>query len=271
MAFGDNAKKAKQSAENRQNKPVGGDDVYFPVVDGPNLFRLFPDDDVILFREFWMEVPVIRMKDDVEVIEPQEKPIILSVFNPASGFFEAAEPSQDPISGWYYGLTEDERKALKKTIRTRFAINVLNRNLVSKNPDGTVVADEDGEPMNKVQILVHSGGKEGDKHVLQSITDCVADMRNVKGKKIAPHEADLKIVRAGKGFDTRYSVNVGYNQEPVDFSPFVKYDLTSHYKPFPFEALRLLMDGDTDWSTIKKQFNISSMPSKFVDDSDVPF
>lgn len=283
MAFGDSARKAKEVSDNRTSAVnTGVEPIYFPIVDGSNFFRLFPNDDVVMFREWWFDIAVFtKDKDGNEKYEVKSRPAILSVFNPETGYYDAAESGQDPLSEWYYAKTEDERKALKKFIRTRFAVNIVNRNLVKKNEDGTFIPHQDGEPLNSVQILTHSGGKEGGKHVLQSIMDCVGDMRNARGKQIAAHMSDLLIRRAGSGFDTRYAISVGYNQEEIDFDSFTKYDLESFYKPFPFDALRDMMEGEKDWNTIKEEYNIPQWPQKYntirnipttlENDGDLPF
>lgn len=282
MAFGDSARKAKEVSENRNAVNMSTEPIYFPIVDGSNFFRLFPGDDVILFREWWFDVPVlVKDKEGNERFEIKSRPAILSVFNSSTGYYDSAEQNQqDPLSEWFYAKTEDERKALKKFIRTRFAVNVINRNLVTRNEDGTFIPDSDGEPLNSVQILTHSGGKEGGKHVLQSIMDCVGDMRNAKGKKIESHMADLLIRKAGSGYDTRYAVSVGYNQEEIDFDSFVKYDIESFYKPFPFDAIRDMMSAEKDWNAIRDEYNIPQWPKKYgtsernipavVDDTELP-
>jgi hypothetical protein len=248
MAFGDNARKAKEASGIRNGASTTSTPTYFPFDIGNNLFRLFPNEDVIMYREFWMTVPVLMTdSQQKQRYEQKERRAILSVFDPNDMGYRTAEgKKQDPVTEWFYSLSEEERKAADKKIRTRFAVNVLNRNLFLKLEDGTLARHDEGEPLDIVQVLSHSAGKEGGTHTYQELIDCTKNIRNIKGKKIEPHESDINIRRTGEGkFSTRYSVSIGFNQEEVDFSQFQKYDLESFYKPFPFEALTAMQQGRT--------------------------
>jgi hypothetical protein len=275
MAFGDSAQKMAETASQKSTSNTVPP--YLQIKNGETIFRLFPEENEVQWREFWLEVPVTRKVDDKETTKNENRSLILSVLNPETGYFDSAEKgTQDPLSEWYYDLTEGERKALGTYIRTRFAVNVLNRNLVTKNGD-EVVPDENGEPWNVVQILSHSGGKKGGKHRLQDITDCISSMRNSKGKSIKPWESDIRIVRGGEGLGTRYSVYQGFNQDPVDFSEYTDdlFLLEEFYKPFPFEAIEALRNG-AEWNETLDRYDIKRFPSRRVTatnqpDEDLPF
>lgn len=282
MAFGDSAKKlADNASSNKKSTAFTTIPQFMKIPQGETIFRLFPDETEVQWREYWLEVPVTsKNAQGDEVTVRANRSLILAVTNPDTGYFEYAESGQDPLTEWYYSMDEDERKAKKLPyIRTRFAINAINRNLVTKDASGNVVPSENGSPWNIVQILSHSGGKEGGKHTLQAIKDCIGNMRNKNAKPAKPHELDLRIIRSGTGMmDTRYLIYPGNNSDDIDFDTLSdqRFDLVAHYQPFPFEAIEDLRQG-MEWNETLARYNISKFPRRFNEtstidsDEDLPF
>ena len=272
MAFGDSVKAAAKAAENNKSKSAAFSNVpvYVPLKKGVVTLRLFPE-DVIMWKEYWMEIPVTRKDENGnEKTSIEKRPLILAVFNALDEEWENAESGYDPVSQMLYNQSEEDRK--KNYAKTRFAMNVLNRTLGKTNDDGAFIPHEDGSPWNVVQVLSQSASvKSTGKDFLSDLITVAQSMRGSNGKPIQPHEGDIQVITTGEKFnEIKRTVLPSYNQEPVDFSKFVRYDLEAFYKPYPFEMLQDIIDG-AEWNETRERYGISAFPSKEVQEEDLPF
>jgi hypothetical protein len=264
MAFGDSTKQAATKQQTQNTDPV-----FIDLKSGSiRIIRILGDE--VQFKEAWLEVPV-KVGEDIKTLK---RPFIVAVFNPTTGYFEHPDHDRwydNPISVMVNEMEEAEAK--KNAPKTRFAVNVLNRTPAKKNEDGTFVYSDDGDPLETVQVLVQSAGKEGGKHFLQALLTSVEGLRNPKTRKpVGILETDLKVITKGTGIETVRAVVPDFNQEPLD-KEYVLYDLVSFYTPWPSGALQEIVDG-AEYSDVRNRYKIPAFPTKVgtpLTEEDLPF
>jgi hypothetical protein len=181
----------------------------------------------------------------------------------------------------------DGDTAWASKIKRRFFLNVYDRTRVTKLPDGTIVypnlkneywqKGSDGklsqipgnpQPNNIVMVLEGSVSLRTDRRggLLNDLDDLSKMIYDESGTKLVPiTQVDIEMVTKGTGLATTRTVHPGMNREafPVDSSTLPVYDLKEFTKPWPVDAIALLLNG-VEYPEVIKNFELSMMPQASI-------
>jgi hypothetical protein len=258
MAFGripDNRKEA--STEDRTFEPV-----FFDHKSGIREFRV--RGNAVQVKRHWFEVNVNGKKSG--------RPFVVAVLRDGEWIgWEGNNFYANPINEYANTLPEDQQKKLWPA--TRFFVNVLDRTPViivggvvhypDKSEKYTVAGNP--SPHNKVLVMEGSDGKDGGKHLRQSMEDVLIGARNYKtGERIKSiFDTDLRMIITGTGTDTKRPLSIGFDQDPLpeELMNIPLWDLEGWIKPWNYNALDELVSG-ADYNEVVKRYNVQLFPKR---------
>lgn len=176
-------------------------------------------------------------------------------------------------------------------VRRRFFMNVLDKSMVIKLDDGSLiygnnqnqyVTSQNGEmlpvtgkrPERNMQIQVLEGSVssgQGRNGLLNEIEELSKSVFDDDTNELVPITmVDIEIVTRGKGLNTNRAVYVGANRDPIspDVLSLPMYDIEAYAKPFPTDAIKDLLKG-MDYSEVIRAYNITAMPRLLETTKDV--
>jgi hypothetical protein len=222
---------------------------------------------------------IIRFLPDlVNPTEPMIGPTVLSVWMPVA---KNGQLVQRRI--FVDSLTRAVLPAkVNEAVRCRFFMNVLDKSMVVKLENGSVVYANnqnqfitvlDGQTQTltsykperhmAIQVLegsVSSGeGRNGMLNDIEELSKTIFD--DDTGKLIPITEIDIEIITRGKEIKTTRSVHVGTNRDPIPGSLLSapRFDLAKYARPFPMDAVKDLVKG-ADYGDVCKAYNSEVMP-----------
>jgi len=167
-------------------------------------------------------------------------------------------------------------------VRRRFFMNVLDKSMVIKLDDGSLiygnnqnqyVTSQNGEmvpvtgkkPERNMQIMVLEGsvssgqGRNGLLNEIEELSKSVFD--DDTNELIPITMVDIEVVTRGKGLNTNRAVYVGANRDaiPADVLSLPMYDIENYAKPFPADAIKDLLKG-MDYTEVLRAYSITAMP-----------
>jgi len=167
-------------------------------------------------------------------------------------------------------------------VRRRFFMNVLDKSMVVKLDDGSLIygnnqnqylTSQSGEvvpvigkkPERNMQVQVLEGsvssgqGRNGLLNEIEELSKSVFD--DDTNELIPITMVDIEIVTRGKGLNTNRAVYVGANRDPIpsDVLSLPMYDIEGYAKPFPPDAIKDLLKG-MDYTEVLRAYNITAMP-----------
>lgn len=176
-------------------------------------------------------------------------------------------------------------------VRRRFFMNVLDKSMVIKLDDGSLiygnnqnqyVTSQNGEmvpvtgkkPERNMQVQVLEGsvssgqGRNGLLNEIEELSKSVFD--DDTNELIPITMVDIEIVTRGKGLNTNRAVYVGANRDaiPPEVLSLPMYDIEGYAKPFPTDAIKDLLKG-MDYSEVLRAYNITAMPRLLETTKDV--
>lgn len=173
-------------------------------------------------------------------------------------------------------------KQYNEAIRRRFFMNVLDKSMVVKQDDGSLVygnnqnqylTSQNGEltpvmgkkPERNMQIMILEGSVssgQGRNGLLNEIEELSKSVFDEETSELIPiTQVDIELVTRGKGLNTNRAVYVGANRDPIpaDVLKLPLYDIDSFCKPFPADAIKDLLKG-AEYADVLKAYNIVVMP-----------
>lgn len=226
---------------------------------------------------------VIRfLPDPVNPTEPMVGPTVLSVWMPVSKNGQLVQ-RRIFVDSLTRGVLPPK---VNEAVRCRFFMNVLDKSMVVKLENGTVVYANnqnqfitvvDGQqktlteyrPERHMAIQVLEGSVssgEGRNGMLNDIEELSKTIFDEETNKLIPITAiDIEIITRGKEIKTTRSVHVGVNRDPIPehLLRAQRFDLAKFARPFPMDAVKDLVKG-ADYADVCKAYSIEVMP-KLVD------
>jgi|694.fasta_scaffold07428_11 hypothetical protein len=173
-------------------------------------------------------------------------------------------------------------KQYNEAIRRRFFMNVLDKSMVVKLDDGSMIygnnqnqfmVSQSGElvpvtdrkPARNMQIMVLEGSVssgQGRNGLLNEIEELSKSVFDEDTNELVPiTKVDIELVTRGKGLNTNRAVYVGANRDPIpaEILKLPLYDIDMFAKAFPTDAIKDLLKG-MDYSEVLKAYEISAMP-----------
>jgi hypothetical protein len=173
-------------------------------------------------------------------------------------------------------------KQYNEAIRRRFFMNVLDKSMVVKLDDGSLIygnnqnqfmVSQNGElvpvtdrkPARNMQIMVLEGSVssgQGRNGLLNEIEELSKSVFDEDTNELIPiTKVDIELVTRGKGLNTNRAVYVGANRDaiPAEVLKMPLYDIDSFAKPFPVDAIKDLLKG-SDYTEVLKAYNLTAMP-----------
>lgn len=289
MGFGSMLNEAKSAVRESMGDGNRMPNAFLDVREGKRTFRFIPD--------------------PMNPGEPLQGEIVLSVWIPVMKDGKLVErrifideAGRRLLNDTDKAAGRDGDTAWASKIKRRFFLNVYDRTRVVKLADGTIVypnlkneywqkspdgkmtqVTEVAQPNNLVMVLEGSVSLRADRRggLLNDLDDLSKMIYDESGTKLVPiTQVDIEMVTKGTGLATNRTVHPGMNREafPVDPSTLQVYDLKSFTKPWPIDAIALLLNG-SEYTEVIKNFELSMMPqsvgvaSKAVADDagDLPF
>lgn len=226
---------------------------------------------------------VIRfLPDPVNPTEPMVGPTVLSVWMPVSKNGQLVQ-RRIFVDSLTRGVLPPK---VNEAVRCRFFMNVLDKSMVVKLENGTVVYANnqnqfttvvDGQqktlteyrPERHMAIQVLEGSVssgEGRNGMLNDIEELSKTIFDEETNRLIPITAiDIEIITRGKEIKTTRSVHVGVNRDPIPehLLRAQRFDLAKFARPFPMDAVKDLVKG-ADYADVCKAYSIEVMP-KLVD------
>lgn len=267
MGFGS---KAKQATTYTDQNGGSGKDIFFPSASGDKgasverSFRMFADEDEVVYREWSGEVTVNGNKTFRSCVVAQDN------FFDARSRARLAEIKEVAAKA---GKSEEEIKELVKAENLKwtkqvFAVNVLNRDgntvQVLKNTYEPHIEDEAGNltPKNKM------GGRTVYAKLMSLIKTGARghDPKNPRKSVIVndPSLFDIILVIAGQGLGKKYELHADI-PTPIDpeLLELPRYDIEGWAKGtgiWPNEALEKLSNG-ADYYKLVEEYKIALYPT----------
>lgn len=234
MAFG----KSLQKTSNDDTRP--SESPFLRLPPGERLIRIL-DDEETPYWSYWLDVNVDGRKVGRSIVV---------------GY-------PNPIKEYMDNLGEDN-PAFRR-IRKRSYLNVLDRTLVKRDPNGAAYyPDEQGNypeksasgealsalvPNNRVMIL-DTGPQL--MELFTMLNNRVRDRRD-PSQLLPIQRVDLRVVTSGKGRDTTRAVypDIDTDELPQELADLPRYDLAKIVEPMPNESIMRLLEGD-DYSEVIK-------------------
>lgn len=180
-------------------------------------------------------------------------------------------------------------KQYNDAIRRRFFMNVLDKSMVVKLEDGSLIygnnqnqylMSQNGElvpvtgkkPERNMQIMVLEGSVssgQGRNGLLNEIEELSKSVFDEETSELIPiTNVDIEVVTRGKGLNTNRAVYVGANRDPIpsEILKLPMFDIDAYAKPFPADAIKDLLKG-LDYGEVLKAHGITVMPRLIEKDS----
>lgn len=275
MAFGRSKTVKKETFEQNSKYPV-----FLDVKVGVRIVRAYETgSEEVRVKRHWLAKNDDGTWSPKFGYNPYDKrpsiPVIVAVYDPETEKWigDNAQWRNNPVDSIVASLSQEERKG--KYAQEVVFLNILDRTPVKYNVEGMPLYPDDkgnypdeckdqvAKPHNKIQILTGSSGDAGTDTLYGNLLNLAETTLDEDGDLLPFHAYDIKVDTRKDPKSGKISRNVTptFNRKalPESLANFPTYDLKSWLKPWPNDAIQILLDG-ADYKETIENYGLQAYP-----------